>query len=250
MARSPDITKIGIVFALWDEARGLKRALAETQSPPHLRGDVLHWWIGKIELMAAVSGIGRKHCEATTQRLIHEGAGAIICAGLAAALDPMARAGDVFVAGRVILDNNGNAAPIPCTPSIVGTVPPGGSAKFTIRHSDIATTDSIVCGASDKSRIFRSTGAAALDMESYATAEVCTRMNVPFVAIRSISDTADQDLPKQIRDLSRIMSLPGRIALVLSHPHIWPQLARLRAQSRIASDNLGDVLGLMILRMA
>lgn len=250
MARQPCDRKIGIVFALRDEVRGLERALSEAHTGTRARGDTIRWWIGGTELIVAVSGVGRKRCEVATEKLIREGASLIICAGLAAALDPIARVGDVFVASRIMLADDADSTPIPSAPCIVGAVPPGGSSEFVIRHSDVVTTDSVVRAASDKSRIFRASGAAALDMESYAAAEVCKRNNVPFAVIRSISDTADQDLPDEVHDLARIEGRPGQFAFTLTHPRIWPQLARLRAQARIASDNLGDVLGFVLLRLA
>ena len=41
----------------------------------------------------------------------------------------------------------------------------------------------------------------AVDMESFAVAEVCRRRNVPFSPIRAINDTADEMLPPDVERL-------------------------------------------------
>lgn len=242
-------TRVGIVFALPAEAEGLRHVLTESRVPARVDRDYTTWFAGGTETLVAVSGMGRTLCAYTTDTLIGAGAQVILCAGFAAGLDPAARVGDVLVGNRILLRDGLAPEPLRCTPGLVASLPPSGTLSFPIRYCDFATGDSIVCKASEKNEIHRQTGAAALDMECYAAGEVCSGKGVPFAVIKSVSDTADQDLPSYLGELLAIKGSLRRAAFVALRPSLWIDLERLRGQSHIASTNLGDVLGMMLVRL-
>lgn len=237
------------MFALHDEERGLRNALAESRSClRHLDGyDV--WRIGGTEALVVVGGMGRKRCVQAVHELIRAGAQWIASAGFAGGLDPVAGVGDVIVANR-ILSYADPSDVLESDPRLLPAVPPSGRFGFVIRHADLVTVDTVVCAAAEKAAIYRSTGAAAMDMESHAAAQECRRAGIPFIAVRSISDGADENLPEITPALTTAGNTLRRLALLCSDPGVWFQLARLRAQARTAGDNLGDVLALMLLRLA
>lgn len=131
----------------------------------------------------------------------------------------------------------------------MAAIPPSGRLGYTIWRSDMVTCDSVVLQASAKKDIYKYTGAAALDMEAHATADVCDQRGVPFAIVKGISDTADQDLPDEVEALALSKSWAETLGLVLWRPRIWPDLWRLRNDTMLASNNLGDVLGTMLLRL-
>lgn len=53
----------------------------------------------------------------------------------------------------------------------------------------VVTGDAFVSDLGRRARIARDTGASVMDMETAATAEVCARRGVPFLALRAITDT-------------------------------------------------------------
>ena len=55
--------------------------------------------------------------------------------------------------------------------------------------------DRIAATVEDKRALLRRTGAIAVDMESHVAARVAARHQLPFAAIRIISDTAGEALP-------------------------------------------------------
>ena len=57
----------------------------------------------------------------------------------------------------------------------------------------IATGDQFIVGKEKKYALSRAFGAAACDMEGAAIAQCCYEMNVPYAAVRVISDTLDGD---------------------------------------------------------
>ena len=97
---------------------------------------------------------------------------AIIMAGLAGALDPELKIGDV------IIDE-------------ASTWP---AKNLPIPRRKIHTAHSLVASVGDKSTLYASTGAAAVEMENAAVRELARKWGAPYLGIRSISDKADQPL--------------------------------------------------------
>lgn len=239
---------VGIVFALPQEQRGLERVLLQSHSSFYRSGNLQTWHLGKLTLLVAIGGVGRKQCAQATHELLEAGAQWIVSSGFAAALDPSMHIGDIIVADRVLSEDDNEEA-IECDQRLIRIIPPSGKFGFVIRRGSLVSWDSVVCTAAEKSRIHRETGAAALDMESYAAGQVCSCARIPFTVVRSISDTANENLPKVIR---RLATTPGtfRASMILmSNPQVWLPLLKLRRQAKLAAANLGEVLGLMLLRL-
>ncbi len=228
--------------------RGLRRVLSHSRRLRTQYPSQIAWQIGELRVLAEVGGMGRKLCSEATHRLIDQGASWLACAGFAAALDGKAAVSDVVMADNVKLPDM-NRPSIECSTGLMASTPPSGKLGFTIWRSDMVTCDRIILNASEKVSIYRNTGAAALDMEAYAAAEVCSVRRVPFMVVKGISDIADRDLPQEVELLATHQQWTQRLALIAGRPALWPQLWRLRRNSLKASDNLGEVLGTMLLRM-
>lgn len=248
MLTSLERKTVGIVFALPQEQRGLERVLLQSNSNFYRSGNLQTWHLGKLTLLVSIGGVGRKQCAQATQELLEAGAQWVISSGFAAALDPSMHIGDIIVADRVLSEDD-NEESIACDQRLIRIIPPSGKLGFVIRRGSLVSWDSVVCTAAEKSRIHRETGAAALDMESYAAGQVCSCAGIPFTVVRSISDTANENLPKVIRGLA---TTPGKFRsgmILMSNPQVWLPLLKLRRQVKQASTNLGEVLGLMLLRL-
>ena len=236
--------RIGIVFALEQERRGLDRVLTNARVVTRCR-DGLSWWAtGRIEIVATVSGVGGERSAEATGLLLDHGAESIVCAGFAAGLDPELQVGDVLVAGRV-LDGEPSADPaVECNAIELGSALI--DIGYSVRLGDLVSWHSVVRTRSEKAEIRGRTGALALDMESFGAGLVCRERGISFAAIRSISDTVDDELPREVEALAAARSTIGRLAIAASSPRAWPALVRLRRQARIAAGNLGDLLGFQI----
>lgn len=55
--------------------------------------------------------------------------------------------------------------------------------------------EAIVGSAAGKRELWQQTGAAAIDLESGAVAEVAGRHGLPFAVLRAVCDPAERDLP-------------------------------------------------------
>jgi hypothetical protein len=132
----------------------------------------------------------------------------VISAGLAGALDPALGCGDVVV-------------------------------------DRIHSTDRVITTPAQKAALFEQTGAAAVDMESAKIRKLASAANLPFTAIRAISDTADEAIPPTVLGLVDPMGnpRPGAVAAaLLGRPWLLPHLLRLRRNSEHALKQLGAYL--------
>ena len=115
----------------------------------------------------------------------------------------------------------------------------GGTAAC---RAALLTVDRAVRLPSDKRKLFEQYGAAAVDMETFAVAEVCRRMDVPFSSIRVISDTADDELPRDVENLleqkSGAARLGAAVGAVWRRPASLKDMYQLRENALVASDRL------------
>jgi adenosylhomocysteine nucleosidase len=91
-----------------------------------------------------------------------------------------------------------------------------------------------------KAEAFRRTGAAAVDMESAAVAQIACRRNLPFIAVRVIVDTAADTLPPAVVNASRAgrVQTSRLIAGLMLAPGEIGALIRLAQRYRIAMRSL------------
>ena len=76
---------------------------------------------------------------------------------------------------------------------------------------------------------------AAVDMESAAWARACAEAGVPYLILRAISDTADEDLPGYLAgcmDAQGSIRRAGVASGALRHPGSIPALLRMRRARR------------------
>ena len=152
---------------------------------------------------------------------------AIILAGLAGGLDPSLHVGDVIVdaddsfAGRL------------------GSLRPG----------KIHTASKMVATPEAKQLLFVQTGAAAVDMEQSAVRAVSLLLNVPFIGIRAISDTAGDSLAPMILSWIDEIGSPRPVVIardLLLRPRSWGIARKLARDSRIALIALGNTVARIV----
>jgi len=247
---TPGITdRIGILLALRQEEARFERVVAQARSYTRRQCGMGIRRLGNVEIAVGVSGVGRKLCQEAAERMIDCGVTSLICAGVSAGLDMHAHVGDVYVADTLCLLESPWEPWMRSSPQLMSIVPPTGPNGTRIRRCSAVTSDRIIISVEEKHHILRSTGAAILDMESYAAAEVCARRDIPFAAVRCVSDTATESLPKEIPALAALPDKTSRCLYTIIRPRLWPALARLNRNVGVASENLADTLGMMLLRL-
>jgi adenosylhomocysteine nucleosidase len=152
--------------------------------------------------------------------LIAKGASGIVSIGIAAALDPQLEIGDCVIATAVAAGNDlvdvdrrwsqsimaslssrFRHGPPASRPS-AGTSPVSGTLDRRVKPGHNVAKQGIIAGgngvlafAQDKARLRDQTGGMAADMESHIAACAARAANIPFAALRVISDRASDALP-------------------------------------------------------
>ncbi|WP_156679930.1 phosphorylase [Sphingomonas profundi] len=185
------------------------------------------------DVTAVAGGGDADRLEAALDALARAGPALILSSGLAGALDPALRAGDVVLDGDA---------------TVVAAMrrrlvhPPAANRMAAPLIASIAGSDTILATAAQKRALRAATGAVAVDMESHVARRVAARHGRPFAALRTISDRADESLPPAALIGMRPDGgmAPGAVLASLArHPAQLPALIR----TGIGADRAFRALG-------
>ncbi len=224
------MSRVGIVSALAAEARTLGRASAASLGVRRLADGML----------LIVSGIGPSAATAAARALASEGATALASFGMAGALDPALGCGTVLLPECVMLADGTRLATSASWRERVRRALP---ARCAARGGELLSSLEPIGSASEKKTLWRATGAAAVDMESAAIAQIAAERSLPFIAVRVIVDLSTDELPRAVIAASRGGRLaPGRLLAGLAcAPGDLGSLLRLSARYRCARSVLREI---------
>lgn len=197
---------------------------------------------GAVAAQVVQTGIGSEAAGWAAERVLStETWSAVLSVGFAGALGA-ARVGDLLIATEVLEIGHGSdtaTARRACAHALCKTAASAAvHAALPAQSGPLATVPTVVVSARRKTELGAATRAIGLDMESAAVAAAAAAHAVPFLAVRAVSDRADEDLPPSFNDfLVPGGWVRGMVALV-SSPADWAALNRLRRQSHVAADRL------------
>lgn len=219
---------LAIVSALPEEQHGLSYALLQARSVQHAGRTFARGQLHGQDVVLALSGIGKVAAATTTAALIeHFGAQRVVFTGVAGGMGQDIHVGDVVVAQQFLQHDMdvrplfprwqvpGYAAPtfacdaamtqglLAAAQACVGQAPTWQEpllAGLTPRaHLGlIASGDQFIVSAELSTRLHDDLTVAghaplAVEMEGAAIAQTCADYGVPFAAVRTISDRADDN---------------------------------------------------------
>ena len=213
-----------ILSALPEEQAGL---LAQLEGARRHTVASRDFWLGRLQgrpVVLALSRIGKVSASLTASVLIgHLGVSRIIFTGVAGGLAPGVKVGDVVVA-QDFIQHDLDASPLfpryevplygrarfACEPALTSLLStsamqalgPDSTAAMGLPagakvHSGLIASGDCFISSAEASRALqsalRSAGheALAVEMEGAAVAQVCADYDIPFAAMRTISDRAD-----------------------------------------------------------
>lgn len=192
--------------------------------------------LGETRWLLLADGIGAaaatRACAAIPQPATLD---AIFSVGHCGATRPAWRHGDVLTASQLTHDASGET--FPCIPATSSTRPVSPAALLTVDH--------IVRFAAEKHHI-GVRGFDAVEMEAAAVARFARQHRIPFLVLKSVSDTCEEDLPIDLERARRPgggLRIHSVLAQALSRP--WtgiPGLRRLAHAAHLASDSLGEAI--------
>ena len=154
---------------------------------------------------------------------------AFISTGFCGGLEPSLNACDIFVATEVA--------------GIGPALAPASPRPF--KPGRLLSMDRVVSTAAEKSELGKA-GASAVEMEAAAVAARAQRWNIPFYAVRVVTDTSAETFPL---DFNQMRSPDGRfsrariLGAALRRPFaVFPELIKLNRTTKRAAQALGDFL--------
>jgi len=174
------------------------------------------------DAMVAIGGIGETHARVAAEAVTVSARPALlVSAGLAGAISPQLKIGDV---GRIreVID--------------VDT----GERYRTQGGEWVLATSPEVSDAAGKRQLLTRYGADVVDMEAAAVAKVAREKGLAFACVKSVSDEATFVMPPMMDFIDKDGKFDtGRFLIYMAlHPKWWGTLEKIRLNSKVASVNL------------
>ena len=158
------------------------------------------------------------------------GAAGLISFGVAGGLDPCLEPGNLRVASGVMLEDGTHY------PSHAGWTA-RLSARLGVPAVPFAAVDAPLADVPGKAALYAATSAATVDMESHLAAYAARVANVPFAALRAVTDPATRTLPHAAAVGMRAdgsVDVPAIIMSLTKKPGQLPGLVRTGLDARKA----------------
>jgi adenosylhomocysteine nucleosidase len=176
--------------------------------------------------LIAVGGIGQKFARQAAEVAIeYAQPQRLISAGIAGALSPKLKVGDVGHVREVI-------------DVATGVRYPGIGVDWVL------ATSQDVSDAAEKQQLWAKHGADVVDMEASAVAQVAKEHGLEFASVKAISDDASFEMPPMNRfiDEHGRFATPRFLIYVAFHPRWWDTLGKIKRNSDLATKNLCSTL--------
>jgi adenosylhomocysteine nucleosidase len=233
------------LFALRQEAGGLVdrcRGLATR----HANGFTVHLGTLAGRGVAIVeTGVGQESAAKAARAIIAAHQPLLVLAtGFAGGLDERLRRGDLVIASEVALE----AGELISFDLAREGLPGGGAGQVHLGR--LLTVDRLIGEPLQKRRLQESSGAIAVDMETFGVAQVCRELRQPMLAVRIVSDAAGDQLPREVGRLLGQKSLAGKLGAlagaVMQRPSSVKDFYQLKEDALVASDRLAEHLDQLV----
>ncbi len=200
--------KIAIMGAMPEEVAPILEKLGSYKTTEYANNKYYEATYKGVELVIAYSKIGKVFSTLTATTMIqHFGCDRLLFSGVAGAISPTLKVGDLIVATKLSqhdLDITAFGHPFGFVPEgavfietdsemLTMSKQVASSMGKTVQEGIIATGDQFVANEERKNWIGDTFKADALEMEGASVAVVCDALDVPFFILRAISDAADMD---------------------------------------------------------
>jgi adenosylhomocysteine nucleosidase len=217
--------RVGVLAPMKSELRPVVKAFA--LKPERIDGvDVHTGQVGNADVVATTTGIGTALAVAAAERLLGLGAfDRVMVVGIAGGVGPSVGIGDIVIPEAVVDGTTGTEY----RPSPIDAPPPRGT---------IVTSDDFIIDPSRLEALI-ARGVVAVDMETGSIAAVCAARDIPWSAVRAISDRAE-DGDAEMPGLANPDGSPNGKAIAgyfARHPGRLPYMLKVGRGSMVAAKN-------------
>ena len=224
---------IAVTFALPAESseflsRLRTRSRADRNGITTIRGK-----IGDRQIEVLHTGVGERVCRQRLGKFLEDQRfDLLISTGFAGALNDELQVGDLLLA------KNFSTIELNEKRSSFSRVP--------IHMADLLTAPTLIDSSDERTEIARTSGAAAVDMETEFIARACAAHAIPMLSLRVITDTPREPFPAPAHVLFDVATqrtdLPKLATFFLAHPNRIPGLLQFARKIAHARKTLADAL--------
>ncbi len=198
---------IGVVAALEEEIKPLLEAIEDVQASKWGKRSLYQGSIGNCQVVVTACGVGKVKAAACTQHLIDRfSVDAVICSGVAGAVNPRLRIGDIVVAKRALQHDFDLGHPdlvkklrrhwLKADRRLVELAMEAGKDlgfEERIHLGTVLTGDQAIVTQEKRQWLWETFRGDCVEMEGAAVAQVCELNKIPFLIVRAISDSAAEN---------------------------------------------------------
>ena len=228
---------IAVTFALPAESSDFLRHLRNQSRTDRSGIRTIRGTIDDRTVAVLHTGVGEKVCRQRVANFLRgQQFDLLISAGFAGALNDQLQVGDLLLAKNF---------------STVELTEVGSSfSRLPIHEADLLTVRALIDSSDERNEIARTSGAAAVDMETEFIARACAEHGIPLLSLRVITDTPREPFPAPPNVLFDIEQQRSRFLTLatffLAHPNRVPRLVqfarRIARVRKILANALVDVV--------
>lgn len=235
---------LGAVAAMPQEIAPLLRRVGRCRREKVSGFNLYRFDCGGYPVVLVESGMGPEHAATVTKTLIRTASPRVILNfGFCGGVLPGLAVGDLVLAERIFTLSRGTLTEAPAPPlqfasSILESCRGGGLSPW---QGSFITATGVVKKRELAQRLAGSIDQPVLEMESAAVFREARQAGIAAVALRGVSDPAEEELGFDIAEIcdSQLNLSPWRLMLTLAkRPALVPQLIRLARNSKVAGENL------------
>jgi len=224
---------IAVTFALPEESSEFLRRLRDKSHADRNGTATIRGKIGDREVEVLHTGVGERVCRQRLGKFLeNQQFDFLISTGFAGALNDEMQVGDLLLAKNFsTVDLNEKRSSV---------------SRLPIHMADLFTAPTLSDSIDERTEIARTTGAAAVDMETEFIARACAAHGIPLVSLRVITDTPREPFPAPAHVLFDVATqrtdLRKLAAFFLTHPNRIPGLLQFARKIAHARKTLADAL--------
>ena len=228
---------IAVTFALPAESSDFLRHLRNQSRTDRSGIRTIRGTIDDRAVEVLHTGVGEKVCRKRVAEFLQDQQfDLLISSGFAGALNDKLQIGDLLLAKNF---------------STVELTEVGSSfSRLPIHEADLLTVRALIDSNDERNKIARTSGAAAVDMETEFIARACAEHGIPLLSLRVITDTPSEPFPAPPNVLFDIEQQQTRFLTVatffIARPNRVPQLIqfarRIARVRKILASALFDVM--------
>jgi nucleoside phosphorylase len=228
---------IAVTFALPAESSEFLRRLRSKSRADRNGVRIIRGQIDDRAIEVLHTGVGEKVCRQRLGRFLEDQQfDLLISTGFAGALNDELQVGDLLFAKNFsTIELNEKRSSF---------------SRLPIHLANLLTAPTLIDSSDERTEIGRTSGAAAVDMETEFIARACAEHAIPLLSLRVITDTPREPFPAPAHVLFDIAKqrthLPKLATFFLAHPNRIPRLAqfsrRIANARKILATALVDIV--------